>query len=108
MHMGGNEVFKLADTASTPERFHVLADAIQAAGKEWLPFFIGEDQVRKLEELRNNLVQDHSETGEGKKITCGFSYWGVAPTWLWRQASDAENYQVMAESIGKFPEGGRA
>jgi len=69
----------------------------------WLHILIGEDQSRQLATLTNDLRGKVSTSGDGKKITSGFSYWGIGPTIAWTHACTDPFYLVMKESIETFP-----
>ncbi|HEU5111184.1 MAG TPA: L-histidine N(alpha)-methyltransferase, partial [Micromonosporaceae bacterium] len=43
-------------------------------------------------------------TGDGKQITSGFAYWGIAPTVAWAHACNDPYYPVMQQSIESFPQ----
>jgi len=64
----------------------------------------GEDQAAKLADLIRDLRRPVSPVGDGKVITSGFAYWGVASTLAWCRACDDLTYPVMRRSIHSFEE----
>jgi uncharacterized SAM-dependent methyltransferase len=68
----------------------------------WTLCFIGDSQQTKLSELVHELKDEFSATGDGKKISSGFSYWGVVPTIKWADTCADKFYPVMRESIQSF------
>lgn len=79
-----------------------LYDAIEASDFAWTLCLIGEDQSHKLATLTADLGRRKSETGDGKQITSGFAYWGIAPTIAWAHACNDPFYPVMQQSIESF------
>jgi L-histidine N-alpha-methyltransferase len=69
----------------------------------WLITLVGEEQSRQLATLTHDLRGKVSTTGDGKKISSGFSYWGIGPTIAWTHACNDPFYLVMKESIDTFP-----
>lgn len=82
-----------------------LEEVIDAVDIEWILCFVAEDQSIKLTELMNNLQAEKSETGDGKKIDSGYSYWGIGPTCAWTKACADPRYAVMFKSTKHFMEG---
>ncbi|KAF3888790.1 MULTISPECIES: L-histidine N(alpha)-methyltransferase [Nostocales] len=80
----------------------LLENSINEPGLGWTLCFIGEDQSKKLAELTQELRGEFSETGDGKEILSGFSYWGIGPTIAWNNACHDRFYLVMKESIESF------
>jgi L-histidine Nalpha-methyltransferase len=72
-----------------------IEDAINSAPNDWMFTFTAEDQSRKLSELTDALKEDVNETGDGKQVPSGFSYWGVVPTIAWAFACNDPLYRVM-------------
>lgn len=68
----------------------------------WTFGVIGDSQQTKLAELLQELKGDFSETGDGKQILSGFSYWGIGPTIAWDKTCADPFYPVMKESIKRF------
>jgi L-histidine N-alpha-methyltransferase len=81
-----------------------IEEAINKAQSRWTLCWIGEDQSKKLAMLTNDLRGKVSTTGDGKKISSGFSYWGIGPTIAWNRACNDPFYMVMKESIETFPD----
>ena len=80
-----------------------IEDVMNNAEFGWTLCLIGEDQSNKLATLTNDLRGKVSATGDGKKISSGFSYWGIGPTLAWTRACTDPFYMVMKESIETFP-----
>jgi L-histidine Nalpha-methyltransferase len=68
----------------------------------WTLCFIGDNQQTKLAELVRELKDDFSDKGDGKRISSGFSYWGVDPTIKWAETCSDIFYPVMRQSIQSF------
>src|SRR5215469_278120 len=81
-----------------------IENAMSKVGLGWTLCLVGEDQSKKLATLTNNLRGKVSTTGDGKKISSGFSYWGIGPTLAWMLACNDPFYMVMKESIETFPD----
>ena len=79
-----------------------LEEVIDAVDIEWILCFVAEDQFAKLTALMDNIRAEHSETGDGKKIDSGYSYWGIGPTRAWAQACADPYYRVMHRSTQHF------
>jgi uncharacterized SAM-dependent methyltransferase len=92
-------------TVPTGDHLGRLHDAIEDSAFAWTLCLIGEDQSSKLAVLAGDLGRRKSSTGEGKQITSGFAYWGIAPTIAWAHACTDPFYPVMQQSIESF--GGR-
>src|SRR5215469_9037463 len=87
--------------------WHLLSkieEAINNARSGWTLCLIGEDPSKNLATLTNDLRGKVSTTGDGKKISSGFSYWGIGPTLAWNNACNDPFYMVMKESIETFPD----
>lgn len=80
-----------------------IGEVLNATLPRWIHILIGEDQSRQLATLTNDLRGKVSTNGDGKKITSGFSYWGIGPTIAWTHACTDPFYLVMKESIETFP-----
>ncbi|MGH2507621.1 MAG: L-histidine N(alpha)-methyltransferase, partial [Ktedonobacteraceae bacterium] len=81
-----------------------LEDAINNAELGWTLNIIGEDQSTKLATLTQELRGRVSQTGDGKQISSGFSYWGISPAIFWTEACRDRLYRVMWEGIETFRE----
>jgi uncharacterized SAM-dependent methyltransferase len=81
-----------------------IEDAINKAQSRWMRCLVGEEQSKQLATLTNDLRGKVSTTGDGKKISSGFSYWGIGPTIAWTRACNDPFYMVMKESIETFPD----
>lgn len=68
----------------------------------WSLGLVGEDQAGKLARLTGDLRRGFSRTGDGKRITSGFSYLGAEPAIAWTRACRDPLYPVMKESIETF------
>lgn len=68
----------------------------------WSLVLIGEDQAGKLATLTGDLRRGVSTTGDGKRITSGFSYLGTEPAIAWANACRDRLYPVMKQSIESF------
>jgi L-histidine N-alpha-methyltransferase len=79
-----------------------LQQAIEESDFAWSLVLIGEDQSHKLAALSDDLRGKPSNTGDGKQITSGFAYWGIAPTVAWAHACNDPFYPVMQQSIESF------
>lgn len=78
-------------------------DAIlQETDFAWSLGLIGEDQASKLAMLTGDLRRRVSTTGEGKRITSGFSYLGAESAIAWTNACRDHMYPVMKQSIESF------
>ncbi len=77
---------------STVDYFVRLAKAMEgskAVGSEfdWSVCLLGQDQTEALAVLDRALAGD-PETGAGKRVPSGLSYWGLGPTNAWVSACD--------------------
>jgi L-histidine N-alpha-methyltransferase len=79
-----------------------ITTAVNKLGMGWNLCFVGEDQASKLGTLTSDLRKGVSETGDGKRIASGFSYWGIGPTIAWLAACKDSLYPVMNQSIRNF------
>jgi L-histidine N-alpha-methyltransferase len=79
-----------------------LQQAIEESEFAWSLSLIGEDQSHKLATLTGDLRGKPSNSGDGKQITSGFAYWGIAPTIAWAHACNDPFYPVMQQSIESF------
>ncbi|WP_328334185.1 L-histidine N(alpha)-methyltransferase [Kribbella sp. NBC_00382] len=89
----------------TDEPVHVIRKLEQALRDDdfaWSLMLVGEDQTDKLATLTGDLRGPHSETGDGKQITSGFSYWGIGPTIAWANATNDPFYLVMKAGAESF------
>lgn len=86
-------------------RLSKIEEAIDAARLGWILCFIAEDQSAKLGDLINSLRG--GESGRGKKIDSGYSYWGIGPTCAWMKACADRFYVVMHRSTAGFWRAGR-
>lgn len=68
----------------------------------WSLGLIGEDQAGKLATLTGDLRRRVSPTGDGKRITSGFSYLGAESAIAWANACRDHLYPVMKQSIESF------
>ena len=68
----------------------------------WSFCLVGEDQSRKLAEMNDDLKRPYSESGTGKRILSGYSYWGIEPTIAWQRACNDPYYPVMKDGIESF------
>lgn len=82
-----------------------LERIIEETDFAWSLCIVGEDQSDKLAELTGDLKRPYSETGDGKQILSGYSYWGIEPTIAWRHACNDAFYPVMKESLASFTRG---
>lgn len=80
----------------------LLDDFFNQASLKWSLCFTGEDESSKLGELTAHLKSGFSETGNGKSVPSGFSYWGIVSTLTWKEACADELYPVMKEGISSF------
>lgn len=81
---------------------HRLEAALSGWDSPWSLCVVGEDQSQKFSQMSSALREPYSETGDGKYISSGFSYWGVASTMAWVHACSDLFYPVMRESIESF------
>jgi uncharacterized SAM-dependent methyltransferase len=79
-----------------------LETILQETDFSWSLGLIGEDQAGKLATLTGDLRRRTSTTGEGKRITSGFSYLGAEPAIAWTHACRDHMYPVMKQSIESF------
>ncbi|WP_405055754.1 L-histidine N(alpha)-methyltransferase [Kribbella sp. NBC_01505] len=87
------------------EPVHVVRRLEQALADDdfaWTFVLVGEDQTDKLATLTGDLRGPVSETGDGKQITSGFSYWGIGPTIAWANATNDPFYLVMKAGSESF------
>src|SRR5215470_6150185 len=82
-----------------------LKSAVQTRSQPWSLCLVGEDVERKLQDLVADLTRSTSTTGDGKRITSGFAYWGGEPTFAWVRSCTDPLYPVMRESIESFTSG---
>jgi uncharacterized SAM-dependent methyltransferase len=82
-----------------------LKSAVQRRSQPWSLCLVGEDVERKLQDLVAGLTRGTSATGDGKRITSGFAYWGVEATFAWARSCTDPLYPVMKESIESFTSG---
>ncbi|SPE48224.1 putative methyltransferase domain, EasF family [Streptomyces netropsis] len=74
----------------------------------WTVCLVGEEQSGKLAQVTAGLRHGPDPSGSGKRITSGFSYWGLESTVAWAHACNDLYYPVMRESIGSFSRRWRA
>jgi uncharacterized SAM-dependent methyltransferase len=87
------------------EPVHVIRNLEKALADHdfpWSLLLVGEDQTDKLATLTGDLRGPVSETGDGKQITSGFSYWGIGPTIAWANATNDPFYLVMKAGTESF------
>jgi uncharacterized SAM-dependent methyltransferase len=87
------------------EPVHVIRNLEKALADDdfaWSLLLVGEDQTDKLATLTGDLRGPVSETGDGKQITSGFSYWGIGPTIAWANATNDPFYLVMKVGTESF------
>ncbi|HEY0694531.1 MAG TPA: L-histidine N(alpha)-methyltransferase [Kribbella sp.] len=87
------------------EPVHVIRNLEKALADHdfpWSLLLVGEDQTDKLATLTGDLRGPVSETGDGKQITSGFSYWGIGPTIAWANATNDPFYLVMKAGTEYF------
>jgi uncharacterized SAM-dependent methyltransferase len=87
------------------EPVHVIRKLEKALADDdfaWSLLLVGEDQTDKLATLTGDLRGPVSETGDGKQITSGFSYWGIGPTIAWANATNDPFYLVMKAGTESF------
>ncbi|MEG4499629.1 L-histidine N(alpha)-methyltransferase [Microcoleus sp. F10-C6] len=85
-----------------PDFGKLLEDPTDESDLGWTLCFIGDSQQTKLAELVQHLKGDFSQTGDGKQILSGFSYWGIGPTIAWDKTCADPFYPVMKDSIQSF------
>jgi uncharacterized SAM-dependent methyltransferase len=79
-----------------------LETALEETDFAWSLGLVGEDQASKLAMLTGDLRRRVSTTGDGKRITSGFSYLGAEPAIAWVNACRDHLYPVMKQSIESF------
>ena len=79
-----------------------IDEMMEATDFGWSLLMVGEDQSRKLADLTNDLKRPYSETGDGKQILSGYSYWGIEPAIAWHHACRDPYYPVMKDGIDSF------
>lgn len=90
------------------ENMHaVLKGALETPTHPWSHCLVAEDSERQLQLLINDLTRHASSTGDGKRISSGFGYWGSEPTFAWARSCTDPLYPVMKESIESFTAGWR-
>jgi uncharacterized SAM-dependent methyltransferase len=88
-----------------PEPVHVIRRLEHALSDDdfaWSLLLVGEDQTDKLATLTGDLRGPVSETGDGKQVASGFSYWGIGPTIAWAHACSDPFYLVMKAGTESF------
>jgi uncharacterized SAM-dependent methyltransferase len=85
--------------------FDAIDGALQARTHPWSFCLVAEDAERKLQDLIAGLTRPPSNAGDGKRITSGFAYWGIEPTFAWARSCTDPLYPVMKESIEFFTMG---
>lgn len=84
---------------------NALQHALAAQAHPWSLCLVGDDPEWKLQDLIADLTRPPSPSGHGKRITSGFSYWGIEPTFAWARSCTDPLYPVMRESIESFTRG---
>lgn len=79
-----------------------LDDVLAREDLRWSLMLVGEDQSDKLAALNADLRAAPSATGDGKRITPGFEYWGIGPSIAWARATRDPLYPVMKLGIEYF------
>lgn len=79
-----------------------LETVLEETDFAWSLGLVGEDQASKLATLTGDLRRRASTTGDGKRITSGFSYLGTEPAIAWVNACRDHLYPVMKQSIESF------
>jgi L-histidine Nalpha-methyltransferase len=79
-----------------------IAEALESTNPRGYLCIVGEEQSAKLSTLVQGLTDGESQTGDGKQIASGFSYWGIGPTLAWEAACRDHLYHVMRDSIRNF------
>jgi uncharacterized SAM-dependent methyltransferase len=79
-----------------------IAEALESTNPRGYLCIVGEEQSGKLSTLVEGLMEGESQTGDGKQIASGFSYWGIGPTLAWEAACRDPLYHVMRDSIRNF------
>lgn len=96
---------QMIDPAQGADRSPVL-DGLEVLLREtnsaWSLVLIAEDQADKLVTLTGDLRRENSTTGDGKRITSGFSYLGTEPAIAWAKACRDPLYPVIKKSIESF------
>jgi uncharacterized SAM-dependent methyltransferase len=88
-----------------PEPAHVIRNLEHALADDdfaWSLLLVGEDQTDKLATLTGDLRGPFSDSGDGKQVTSGFSYWGIGPTIAWAHACSDPFYLVMKNGTDAF------
>lgn len=88
-----------------PEPVHVVRNLEHALTDDdfaWSLLLVGEDQTDKLATLTGDLRGPFSDSGDGKQVTSGFSYWGIGPTIAWAHACSDPFYLVMKTGTDAF------
>ncbi|HSV67546.1 MAG TPA: L-histidine N(alpha)-methyltransferase [Mycobacteriales bacterium] len=79
-----------------------LESVLERTDYPWALELVGEDQADKFATVMSDLRRRHSVTGDGKRITSGYSYMGIEPTIAWANACGDRLYPVMKQSIESF------
>jgi hypothetical protein len=82
-----------------------LDGALGGSTHPWSLCLVAEDAERKVQGLVTDLTRFPSTTGDGKRITSGYAYWGSEPTFAWARSCTDPLYPVMKESIESFTTG---
>lgn len=82
-----------------------LQDALTTRTHPWSLCLVADDAERTLQDLIADLTRSASGTGDGKRISSGFAYWGIEPTFAWARSCTDPLYPVMRESIESFTTG---
>lgn len=81
---------------------HILENYFNQSSLKWSLCFTGEDESSKLGELIGELKNGFSNSGNGKQIPSGFSYWGIVSTLSWKSTCSDPLYPVMSDGISSF------
>jgi uncharacterized SAM-dependent methyltransferase len=91
-----------AQPGDRPPVLSNLETLLRGTNFAWSLVLIGEDQASKLETLAGDLRRGFSATGDGKRVTSGFSYLGTEPAIAWASACRDPLYSFMKKSIHSF------
>ena len=80
-----------------------LGGVLENGSGPWSLLLVGEDQAAKLVELVSDLSRPFSTTGDGKRLTSGFWYWGAGPMTAWVRAAGDPTYLERKYGSESFP-----
>ncbi|MGH3479970.1 MAG: hypothetical protein ACRDQD_24420 [Nocardioidaceae bacterium] len=63
-----------------------LRNALTTGVYPWSLCLVADDAERKLQDLITDLTRPMSSTGDGKRISSGFAYWGSELTFAWARS----------------------